>query len=81
VPAAQVPWFWQLVWLLLLEYWPVGHGLHRRSAVVDGVLLTKLPARHVPQAVHVAALATVLKAPLAHDAQVRSAVVVPSLVT
>ena len=52
-----------------------------RSTVVDGELLTKLPAKHVVQVVHTAVLLVVLKVPLAQDAQVRSVVVVPSLVT
>jgi hypothetical protein len=80
-PAAQVPWLWQLGWLLLLEYCPLGQGLQTRSTVVDGGLATKVPGRQVVQSVQVAALLTVLKVPLAQGAQVRSVVAVPSFPT
>ena len=65
----------------MLEYCPLGHALHTRSAVAEGELAAKLPAKQVVQAMQAVALLVVLKLPLAQDAQVRSVVVVPSLVT
>jgi hypothetical protein len=43
--------------------------------------LTKVPAAHVAHDVHAAAFVVVLKLPFVHDAQVRSAVAEPALVT
>ena len=81
LPAAQLPCGWQLVWLLLFEYCPLGQGPQARSTVADGALFTKVPGRHVVQVVHTAVLEPVLNVLLAQDAQVRSVVVEPSLVT
>jgi hypothetical protein len=40
VPAVQVPWDWQDVWLLLAEYCPTGQAAHERSIVAEGVFVT-----------------------------------------
>jgi hypothetical protein len=40
LPAVQSPWGRQLDWLSPLEYCSSGQGVHSRSAVDDGVLLT-----------------------------------------
>jgi hypothetical protein len=78
VPAAQLPWGRQLDWFAPLEYCSLGQAVHTRSAVDEGVLLTKVPAWQVDQGAQATALETVLNAPLAHAAQTRSLVAVPS---
>ena len=62
----------------MLVYWPAGHDWQARSAVADGVLLTKVPDGHSTHDAHVAALVEVLNCPLGHAAQTRSATAEPS---
>jgi hypothetical protein len=40
VPAAQVPWGWQEIWLLLDEYCPAGQAAHERSSMFEGAFVT-----------------------------------------
>ena len=52
-----------------------------RSTDAEGVLVTRVPAAQVAQAAQVALLAVLLKVPLAHPAQVWSAIFVPAVAT
>ena len=64
--------------MLTIEYWPLGHELHTRSTVADGVLPTKVLAGQIDHATQAAALVVALHDPLAQAAQVRSLVALPS---
>ncbi len=55
------------------------HGVHTRSAVVDGVLLTKVPAWQVAHGMHMAEFRSVENCSFPQAVQLRSVVELPSL--
>jgi hypothetical protein len=65
-------------WLSPFVVCPGGQATQARSAVVDGVFATYVPAGQLLPGVQLAALLLVLNWPLAQPVQVRSVVVSPS---
>ena len=67
--------------LLPLLNCPVGHAVHTRSTVEEGVFDTKVPAAHAFHGWQESALLSVENCSLAQALQLRSLVVFPSFAT